>query len=564
MSYSMEHFASSKTAYTPQASTEAPLSLGKPRESQGVSQADCAIGLGCCIAAILALITVFDKAIAIALGQTYQLVAVGFLLSMMALCAQRQVQKFLLLWEIRHGHSTLQNLDAILRSEYFASQFSWQPRIGMWFTLLLPLGLAVAYKTFTSGATERSEASPNMLFGLTAAPGYQRIGNGLSLMINAYLPFWLHPAIGRTYGFNLYVMDNMTSAIIDAPLPDELIRLQASLGDSESRSLTVNVSATVAENIPLTESERDSDSYWKSVRAKYVDDSRMTDTGAFSANGSGRLGEGIWAGQRPRASNFTEIYISRWDTSKQETFESQAERFISTRRNCTATWHVTKLNVTLTNVTNLQSAAKANSNNQSAIQNLSLNLGDIFLQLLGEFQWTARDQYNDPLPDSSFNNPVFSPKVNSRTPLVASMLWSRLVSFRGPERGPESLPELAYQRSSEEINQIKRVQTLRASWWLGGVIVVQLFVTLLALVGKWQLSGVPVTDDFGLISLMAALTLEGLNKLKGAALSGKLSKSVRVQLVVDGESQENTYKKLSLNLDHSGESDILEERQSYG
>ena len=194
-------------------------SLGKPCRIQQLSRIDFGAVLLSCIASILAILAVFNSYTAIALGQTNQLVVLGLMLSLMGFCTQRQVQKLMLLYEVRYGASTLQNLDAILRSDCFVAMTSWQPRSALLFLILLPLALSISYKKFTGGTTERMASAPDLEFGPTAAPGLQLIGNGLSLLVNVYLPFWTHPALGRTYGFNLYVLDNSIAAILDAPRP---------------------------------------------------------------------------------------------------------------------------------------------------------------------------------------------------------------------------------------------------------------------------------------------------------------------------------------------------------
>ena len=106
---------------------------------------------------------------------------------------------------------------------------SLQPRLVLLFLFALPLVLSVAYKNFIGGFTTIGVRSTDVKFGLTAAPSYQLLGNGLSLLVEVYLPFWIKPGLGRAFGFNLYIADNKTAAIPDAPLPNDLLSLQASL-----------------------------------------------------------------------------------------------------------------------------------------------------------------------------------------------------------------------------------------------------------------------------------------------------------------------------------------------
>lgn len=78
------------------------------------------------ICATSALSTILTKSVAFSLGQINQLVMIGFLLSIMDLCMQLEAQKLLLVLEARFGKSTLQNYDAILRSDTFFAGISHQ------------------------------------------------------------------------------------------------------------------------------------------------------------------------------------------------------------------------------------------------------------------------------------------------------------------------------------------------------------------------------------------------------------------------------------------------------
>ena len=58
----------------------------------------------------------------------------------------------------------------------------------------------------------------------------------------------------------------------------------------------------------------------------------------------------------------------------------------------------------------------------------------MFIQFLGEYDWTTRGHYGQHLPDSDPANPYFVPKINTQSALVASMMWARIVSLDGAER----------------------------------------------------------------------------------------------------------------------------------
>ncbi|KAL8773554.1 MAG: hypothetical protein Q9209_001659 [Squamulea sp. 1 TL-2023] len=312
----------------------------------------------------------------------------------------------------RCGASTLQNLDAILQRNLFASMMSWQPRLVIWFVFLLPLGLGASYKKFSGGSTDRIIQASEMKYGVTAAPGYQLIGNGLSLLVTVYFPFWLDPAVGRTYGFNLFVADNNTAAIFDAPLPSDLTDIQSLLDVGQSVLITAPVNVTV-----------------------------------------------------------TEL------------------------------------------------------------------------------------------------DPKFFPLVNTRSALVASMLWSRMVSLEGIERYDQSSMlhrNILYGRQSEEIRMIKRNTTLKRSPWLIFILSIHPVLTILAMLAKAVLFRTPISDDFGLISLLAGIHGKGIEKLRGAALSGKVSKKMRVRFSVAGGRDTGIYHRLELQVDSQKQSDLLDTKKFYG
>ncbi|KAL8950810.1 MAG: hypothetical protein Q9222_003187 [Ikaeria aurantiellina] len=536
---------------------------GIPCQVQRISWTDVLALAISCITCAIGIVAVLERRTAVLLGQTNQLVVLGLTLGIMAFSTQRQVQKLTLLYEVRYGASTLQNLDAILQKHYFASSMTWQPRLVIWFLLLLPLALGASYKKFSGGSTERITQALKMPIGATAAPGYQLIGDGLSLMVTVYLSFWLNPAIGRTYGFNLYVPDNRTAAVLDAPLPAYLSNLQSKLEIDQSILINASVYATVTQRINPSVAERSDPEYWADVRDSYGKD------GIKEEFDFGHLGMSILAGQKARH-DYSQVYLSRWNTTASQTFESQAERFVSTRRTCTGIWNVTQAKVSLVRVTDLQTAEQSDHVDQEAIRNNILSIGAIFYQFLGEFDWTGREEWQQRLPGSSAEHPTFIPSINTRSALVAAMLWSRLVSRYGPERYdnmPMEHPSLLHERQPNEIRMIKQSRTLKRSSSLIFILCINPSLTISAVLGKTVLFRTPISDDFGLISLLAGINGSSVEKLRGAALSGNLMKKIRVRFSV-GHGRDDTghtgYHRLELEVDSQKRSDILSPRMLYG
>lgn len=542
--------------------------IGIPRQIQRLSWTDGYAVAMALIAFVIGIVAVLHKATAVLLGQTNQLVVVGLVLSIMAFITQQQVQKVILLYEARYGASTLQNFDGILQRKYFDLSMTWQPRLVLWFLFILPLGLGASYKRFSGGSTELILQASGMDFGATAAPGYQLIGNGMSLLVTAYLPFWLNPAVRRTYGFNLLIADNATAAILDAPLPSFLTHIQESLKVDQSVLMSAQVNATVTQNLNPSTSERDSPEYWQEVQDSYSTQNSDADKGTKEQLLPGNVSIAMWTGQNSLDGlyNWSMTYLSQWNLTKGQTFESQAERFFTTRRTCIGTCNITQANVSLVDASILQTAEQANQKQQSVFQNNTLSIGGIYFKFLDEFNWVNRRGWNQPLPGSSPGDPKFVPSVNTRPALVSAMLWSRLVSLNGPERDSNYGSSLFYPKTPSEITMVKQSRTLTRSALLIVILSVHPVLTMLAVLAKALLYGTPISDDFGLISLLAGIQGNGIEKLRGAALSGKLNRTVRIRFNarddIGGETLE--YHRLGLEVDSQKKSDSLEAKRKYG
>ena len=541
--------------------------FGVPDHIRRFSSMDLVVTAVVLLGFILASTAVLNRSTAVFLGQTNQLIVVGLVLSIMGYCTQRQMKRLSLYYEARAGNSTLQNFEAILCTDYFSQAASVQPRLVLLFLFALPLGLSVSYKKFIGGFTTIGVQSTDATFGPTAAPGYQLIGNGLSLLVQVYLPFWIKPSLGRTYGFNLYIADNRTAAILDAPLPKDLMRLQASLNEHESMNITAKVNATVTESVDISPSDRsDYDGYWSGK------ESLFNQSGLSPDEMTNETSQNIWAGtdmnQVTLNYNYTEIFLSLWNDTQGQTFYSEAERFISTRRTCVGVWNLTRSNVYLVDVTALQPANDVDVTQQRIIMNGMNMIRPIFLQFLGEYDWKTREKWDQPLPGTSDSGgpPQFYPIFNTRPALVAAMLWARITSENGAERPRVSGFEkiyTSYVKPAAAITIAKQIVTLQRSPWLIVVLAIHPLLTVLAVLAKATMYTTPIGNRFGIISLLAGITEEGREVMRGAALSGMLSRKVRVRFMtrkVEGLG----YERLELDLGSRVRSDRLDPGVLYG
>ena len=494
----------------------------------------------------IAILTVWSRNIACTLGQTYQLIVIGFLLSIMAICTQRQLPQLSLLYEVYLGHSSIKNIDALLKNNPWSLGMDLRPRLSLLLMVILPLALSASYKTFSGGESSIQIASNPSVFGVVDAPSYQTVGiGGLSHLTKAYTPYWIDPGFNRTYGFNLYVESNTTAALLDAPLPTFVRETQANLKRGDFVLLTANVNGTVSENVPLDPAIRSNATWWNQTYQEYGQTGPEDSLFVW-----GNTTTAMLAGSNDDFDN-SQIFLSWWNTAD-STFEASAQRFISTRRLCTGTWNITQDGISLQTATILQGGGEATvTQDQGFIQKNQIFESVFFGSVLAEYN------YND------------RPSVPVHT-LAACMLWSRLVS--NIERlGPGTNTAVAEQdydsaffKPAESINTIRYSTTLTRSSWLLAVFAVQPTLTLLATLGKIVLYKTPIGDGFGVVTLLAGVGGgKEENQLKGASLSGKLERDVRVQFEVTRDDAA-TLESVSINFEGNRGKRWLARRNRYG
>ena len=191
------------------------------------------------------------------LGQTYQLVLLGLLLSVMGFTIKRQTQLLLITLEALYGKSTLQNYDPIIRNDNFASSVGVALRISLLALFILPLGLSAAYKTFGNGKT--TLRLPNAIGSNYELRG--PVGNlswiGVALMANVTLPVQANiknpnqtsPPFPSSYGFNMYTINESATAMLDSPTGPYIDSIQSTLRRGKSLSKNLNEEIQVSAEV---------------------------------------------------------------------------------------------------------------------------------------------------------------------------------------------------------------------------------------------------------------------------------------------------------------------------
>ncbi|KIW93668.1 uncharacterized protein Z519_06273 [Cladophialophora bantiana CBS 173.52] len=495
---------------------------------------DVYLSLAMLLCFILSLLTVFYTPLAICLGQINQLVLIGFLVAVMGMCLEGQILRTALMACGKRQGTTLQDLDALMRKDPFADHVDWVYRVLLLIIFGLPLLLSVGYKQFIGGSSTILVHEGPGFFGFAAPPGMQRIGDGLSLLSQVYVPFWTDPGLNRTYGFNLFIAgDNKTAAMVDSPFPSYLTDVQSRLKNGETLTMSTTVNATVSEINEISDEDRNNETFWSDVAEQFGHEYTINGGNVRGANNA------LWAGMSGNfLTNFTTMYFSAWNTTSNETFESEAIRTEQTRRIANVTWVISPSNITLTGAKLIKTGTVVN---QTVIQNNAIGLQEAFSNFLGEYDWHNRaGAFDYPYPISSDSDPVFAQPVNTVPALAAAMAWARISSLNTIVR-PQGIQNAeirtltGYDKDEADIVTIKTVPTLRRHPLLILLLAVNPLLSFICVAIKGcMLHTSPVRDGFSSISLLAASRDAGFISFKDAAnLTARPKRPVAVNFAIE-------------------------------
>ncbi|EQB48292.1 hypothetical protein CGLO_12491 [Colletotrichum gloeosporioides Cg-14] len=252
--------------------------LGKPSRKKLFYGTDIVMAVVTLACLSMSVLVVSNSYISWYLGMgNRQLIVIGFLLSIMNLCLASVTPTLFILLEARFGKSTLQNYDGILRNKPLASKLSFPWRVVLVAMLALPVGLSVAYKTFTGGESSVTihttyYISNSTWFGLFRPPAIVSI-TGISSFLNATNSFRnatqraasdietdgpALPKFPQPYGYNILLLNKTSAASLDTLCPYYILALQELLAPGESLTITAPVIGTVAtfnESAPKEEYE---------------------------------------------------------------------------------------------------------------------------------------------------------------------------------------------------------------------------------------------------------------------------------------------------------------------
>ena len=120
-----------------------------------------------------------------------------------------------------------------------------------------------------------------------------------------------------SFGFNAQILSKNTTALIEAPLANELARLKNTIKADEILEFSTYVNATIYTlNSTKYSPERADFDYWLNFNKS-----------GLQAPTIATYGTGLDFAASTRNNDYSFIFLSLWDTSKGETFKSEAVGF---------------------------------------------------------------------------------------------------------------------------------------------------------------------------------------------------------------------------------------------
>ena len=520
------------------------LALGKPCKKAAVDKIDTVAVMVSLTCLIISVCVVTPRlSLAWRLGFEDQIVIIGFLLSIMNLCLRRGISLWFLIFEERWGGSTLQNYDAILRNTALLSHTSFLWRGTILALIILPLALSVAYKRFTGG-----ESSTNVYsdfpgsYGIASAPlaANNVLNNSIYQMMTATAPFMIASASDLVspaefpiaYGYNALLLDHSSAAMLDMPMPNYVSSIQQNLTKDEFWSLSAPVNGTLARYNSSTEMYRNNSAFWQTLfdidqpaglaTFELYESASYNKVGLLTGLSTQSSGTYCLLGTFPTSRNNSDGVEFFYDVTDPESiaFRDAALMFNVQRVQCSGVWQVNRTSIQL-----------VSGNCTGELTDQSVMMGGVCTPF-----------FLDSLPVLHYNLETYVKlRVNSTWQLptyaisVASMYWARLTFLAQTPLSwgyCTNAVNVSYSVDSETVTSTRT--TLDARWLLYIVLALQPLLTCITFLLKTLYYCSPIDKGFGMIAVLPGVNKNSLDLVRGAALSGELSKSVKLGIEVDG------------------------------
>ena len=521
------------------------LALGKPRRKSYVNNIDVmavTLSLTCLVISIC--VVTPRLGLAWQLGFEGQIIVVGFLLGIMNLCLRRGVSMWFLIVEQRWGGSTLQNYDAILRNTALLSQTSLFWRGTILALIILPLALSVAYKRFSGGESRTNVYSdfPGS-YGIASAPlaASYVLNNSIYQMMTATAPFMIASASDLVsprdfpiaYGYNALLLDHSSAAMLDMPVPDYVSSIQQNLTKDEVWSLSAPVNGTLARYSSSTESYRNDSAFWQTLfdidwpaglaAFEMYESASYNMVGLRNGLPTPSSGNYCLLGTFPNFSKDdhggVEIFYEVTDPES-IAFRDAALMFNVQRVQCYGVWQVSRIGIQL-----------VSGNCTGELTDQSVMMG----RYCDPFSLDALPvlRYNLESSVTLRANSIW--KLLTYAISVASMYWARLNFLAQQPLSSKYCTRAAnvsYTVDSETVTSTRT--TLNARWLLYIVLAIQPLLTCITFLLVTPCHSSPLDIGFGMIAVFSGINKDSLDLVRGAALSGELSKPVKLGIEVGG------------------------------
>jgi hypothetical protein len=405
----------------------------------------------------------------------------------------------------------------------------------------LPLGLSAAYKRFTGGRSSANITNPpGGYYGLVSAPlgNANVMNNSIYYMINANIAFLAASSndsipppfteLPKAYGYNTLLIDNTTAALLDMPVPDYVTSIQQNLSSNEIWYVSASVNATVTKYNASSEIYINNDSFWNytfdqrgSNGVGYLNSWQMFngwDIGLLLGSVSDTDGTYCFAGNYEDPRGDTSNLADYPDPMSQDSlmFRSAAFMFNTRRQKCFGRWEITRNNITLLGGRCTPQLMNQSIFNDSSAQPFPLDPMPVLVHSIGQY---APDRLNSP-----WLVPAFATSI-------ATTYWSRLV-YMFPYKAPYMMSILDFYYPATDESILSITSTLDANWLLYVVLCIQPILTVLMFLFAILFHSTPIQKGFGLVAILAGVYRDSLDIVQGAALSGKLTKPVTLDIVV--------------------------------
>lgn len=395
--------------------------------------------------------------------------------------------------------------------------------------LALPLGLSVGYKQFLGGTSTASLKSLSGLYGVSfpSIGDWTPMNDPIYLQVSSNAAFYTASADDTpipngsdhypiAYGYNVLLLSEDSAAVLDLPTNEYLNTMRSKFKEGETWEMSASVNAFVAtRNTSAMKAASSNDLYWQlalntsslGLVSYWLSQDANTYIGMLPIVGQPFCWIGVYKG----GPTTEDMYSKSLDDPNAYGFSKSAELFSLYRQRCKASWQISASGMRLTSGSCDDGAHVAIS--QQAVEGPA---NGIFTVTAGPNLPHIFWPYVVERPDSSWLMPTYAVTT-------ATSYWAHAVYMIAENNIP------GYNYTCVDERTLSTRQTLDAVPTLFLCLLVQPVLTIVAFSIKSFLS-LPLSDDFGVIAMLAGIKRPNLDMLGGAGFSGQLARPLRLEI----------------------------------